>query len=78
MMLRDLSPGWVLYGVVVWTVAVAFVCVALIVLLPPLVQELRRWSREAFHRRRSDVVSIAERRRLNALVGREGESSWHL
>ena len=64
---RDLPLGWIIASVTVWTLAAAFIVLALVVLLPPLVRELKAWSRTAFRAPR--VIDFDERRRqLDAAV----------
>jgi hypothetical protein len=37
---------WMFVSVAVWTIAIAFILFALVVLAPPLLRELQVWSRE--------------------------------
>lgn len=69
-MLKDLPIGWQLYVIAVWTVAIAFIVFALIVLLPELLKEIAHWSRETFGRKPAPVIPIDAHRRqqLSRLV----------
>lgn len=59
------SIGWLLTVAGAYGLAAAVIIVALLVFMPPLVRDLASWSRETFGRRRSNVVSLEERRRTS-------------
>lgn len=65
---------WLIVIVTVWTIAVAFIVFALVIVFPPVVRDIHRWSEEAFGKDDPPRVADLEtrRRHLNATIAADG------